>query len=200
MPDLPDTDDDILSDQIEFLMEADALKQVERKTSILGGSRKENSAEHSWHLMLTAMVMAEHANVPVDLLRVMKMLAVHDLGEIEAGDTMHYGKSDEGHLAEHAAVQEMFSLLPENQASEFMALWTEFAEAHTAEAKFAHALDRVWPIIQNHQNEGGSWAEYQLTHSQVYDRNQLIDNGSKKLWGYIEELISDAVAKGFLIP
>ena len=199
MADLPRTDDE-LSDQLAFLIEADALKKIERKTSILGGERRENSAEHSWHLMLTAMVMAEHANVPVDLLRVMKMLAVHDLGEVEAGDTFHYQKTEEDHLTEQAAAQDIFSLLPERQASEYMALWAEFAAAHTAEAKFAHALDRVWPIIQNHYNEGGSWAEYQLTHSQVYDRNQLIDDGSKKLWGFIEQLIGDAVKKGFLIP
>jgi putative hydrolase of HD superfamily len=192
--------DNVLSDQIAFLMEADALKQVRRKTSILGGSRKENSAEHSWHLMLTAMTLAQHANIPVDLLKVMKMLAVHDLGEIEPGDTFHYEKTASDAEAEKAAARDLFDRLPDSQAAEFMALWTEFAEGHTAEAKFAHALDRIWPILQNHYNEGGSWAEYQLTHSQVYDRNQLIDDGSKRLWGYIERVIGDAVEKGFLIP
>lgn len=187
-----------LKSQIEFLIEADRLKTVLRKTSIIGASRKENSAEHSWHVILTAMTIAEHANEPIDILRVLKMLAVHDLGEIELGDTFHYQKTSLGIDAERDAVDRLFKKLPPEQAEEYQKLWLEFVSQDTAEAKFAAAIDRVWPCIHNFYNRGGSWQDFNVTLAQAIKKNAHIAAGSKDLWKFVETLLQRANSDGLM--
>ena len=189
---------DRLKAQFKFLTEADRLKTVLRKTSIIGGLRKENSAEHSWHVILTALTIAEHANEAIDILRVIKMLALHDLGEIEVGDTLHYQKSALGLDAELAAIERLFSMLPSEQAAEYRELWLEFSAQETSEAKFAAAIDRVWPCIHNFYNQGGSWLEFNITLAQALKNNSHISAGSSNLWEFVEALLQQAHDKGFM--
>ncbi len=150
---------DRLAQQMAFIIEIDRLKTVLRRTLIADGSRHENSAEHSWHLALAAMVLAEHSDEPVALLRVLQMLLVHDIVEIDAGDTFYYddaGRQDKAEREQRAA-DHLFGLLPDDQAAELHALWTEFEARQTAEARFANALDRLMPLIHNTLNDGHTW-------------------------------------------
>jgi len=184
--------DSRLEKQLEFLKTADKLKQISRKTSILGGERKENSAEHSWHVMLTAMTIAEHSNESVDLCRVLQMLAVHDLGEMDGGDTFHYHKSSETDAVERQTVEKLFNMLPLDQATKFLELWNEFEVQSTAEARFAAAIDRLWPCIQNFTNRGGTWLEFKISLDRALDKNKHIADGSASLWDFVEKLLRNA--------
>lgn len=186
--------------QIEFIKEVDKLKYILRKTKLFHSDRNENDAEHSWHLALMAMVLAEHSNVPVDLLRVIKMLLIHDIVEIDAGDTFIYDsrKNHDNTLEERVAAQRIFGLLPEPQAEELITIWEEFEAQETNEAKFARAMDRLEPLLQNTSNNGGTWAEFGVTYDQVIAKKQVMARGSDTIWQYAEQLINDSVTSGIL--
>jgi putative hydrolase of HD superfamily len=192
-----------LDRQLRFAAEADRLKTVLRQSRILDGSRRENSAEHSWHLALMAAVLGDHAPAGTDLGRVTTMLLLHDLVEIDAGDLFAYaGQPAQARQeeAERAAADRIFALLPGPQAAEFRALWDEFEERRTAEAKFARALDRLQPMLANYHLGGGTWQDHSLTADQVLDKVALIEDGSATLGRYARELVQSAVDQGFLAP
>jgi len=189
-----------LSQQIEFLVEIDRLKSIVRQTLLVDGSRHENSAEHSWHLAVLAMVLAEHATAPVDLSRVLKMILVHDIVEIDAGDTYCYdekGNRDKAEREQRAA-DRIFSLLPRDQAVEFRSLWEEFESRQTADAIFAAALDRLQPLLNNFRAGGVMWLKHGIRKEQVYSRNSPMEQGSAVLWDYAERMIKDAISKGWI--
>jgi putative hydrolases of HD superfamily len=198
-----DTDNSRLAQQIEFLVEIDKLKQVLRRTYLIDASRRENDAEHSWHLGLMAILLVEHAGSPqLDLLRVLKMVLVHDLVEIDAGDTFAYdevGARDKG-ARETAAAERIFHLLPADQAAELRALWDEFEARQTPEARYAAALDRFQPMLHNYRTQGKAWQEHGITADQVLARNQHMAQGAPALWEYAQRFVADAVARGYLRP
>ena len=189
-----------LSQQIEFLVEIDRLKSIVRQTLLVDGSRHENSAEHSWHLAVLAMVLAEHASAPVDLSRVLKMILVHDLVEIDAGDTYCYDEKGNRDKAEreNRAADRIFSLLPPDQAVEFRSLWEEFESRQTTDAVFAAALDRFQPLLNNFRAGGVMWLKHGIRKEQVYSRNSPMEQGSAVLWDYAERMIEDAISKGWI--
>jgi len=192
-----------LDSQLRFLLEADRLKGVLRQSRIIDGSRRENSAEHSWHLGLMSLVLGEYAPPGTDLGRVTAMLLVHDLVEIDAGDLFVYvGEQAQARQeeAERAAADRLFALLPDGQAGTVRALWDEFEERRTPEARFARALDLLQPMLANYEQGGGTWAQHSVPASQVLAKVALIEDGSRTLGQYARELISAAVSRGFLAP
>jgi putative hydrolase of HD superfamily len=197
------SNDSRLAKQVEFIVEIDKLKQVVRRTWLTDKSRQENDAEPSWHLGVMAILLLEHAQQPrLDLLRVLKMVLIHDLVEIDAGDSFAY--DDAGALdkaeREGAAADRVFALLPADQAAELRTLWEEFEARQTPEAKYAAALDRFQPMLHNYRTQGKAWQEHGITADQVIARNQHIAEGSPALWEYAREFVADAVAKGYLRP
>ncbi len=193
-----------LARQMRFLVEADRLKQVLRRTSILGNVRRENSAEHSWHLSLMAVVLAEHAAgaSQLDQLKVLKMLVVHDLVEIDAGDTFVYDEAgvEDQEERERDAAERIFGLLPSETATGLRAIWEEFEAQRTPEAKFAKALDRLHPMLLNYLNGGRVWQTNGVSADQVREINGCIEDGAPELWRYAEEMIEDAVRRELLAP
>jgi putative hydrolases of HD superfamily len=184
--------------QLEFLLEVDRLKGVLRRSYVLAGERRENSAEHSWHLALAAMLLAEHANERVDVARVVAMALVHDIVEIDAGDTFVYderGALDKAEREQRAA-ERLFALLPAPQSQEFRALWDEFEEARTAEARFAAALDRLLPILANLATDGRAWREHGISLERVLARNVTMAAGSRALWEEVRERLREAEERG----
>ncbi|KJR24858.1 phosphohydrolase [Vibrio navarrensis] len=187
--------------QLALLMELDKLKSVLRRTRVKSAdTRLENSAEHSWHVALMALLFAEHANEPVDISRVVKMLLLHDVVEIDAGDTFVYDAAASEQQAEKelAAAQRLFGMLPDDQRDELSALWHEFEEAQSAEAKFAKALDRLIPMLLNFHNQGQSWREHGVTREQALTINRKIELGSHALWEKAQEIIEQATQNGWL--
>lgn len=191
---------DRLAQQIQFILEIDRLKTILRQTLLTDGSRRENSAEHSWHIAIMAFVLAEHAPEGTDLLRALKMLLIHDLVEIDAGDTFCYDV--QGHLdkaeREQQAANRIFGLLPADQAQDLRTLWEEFEAQNTVTAKFAASLDRLQPILHNRQNQGGTWKQYQVTQAQVMKRIAPIETGSPPLWALTQQVIEECVAAGYI--
>ncbi len=189
-----------LARQIAFITECDQLKEIFRQTINLRSRRAENDAEHSWAFALCVMVLAEHANAPIDVLRVLKMAIVHDLVEIDAGDTFAYDAqaAAQQHDREARAADRIFGLLPADQAAEFRALWDEFEARATPEAKFAHACDRFQPMLLNARTEGGSWRAHGITLDRAQQRAAPVADGSRVLWEKIEALLHEAVAAGHL--
>jgi 5'-deoxynucleotidase YfbR-like HD superfamily hydrolase len=190
-----------LDSQIRFVLEADRLKTVTRQSVITGESRKENSAEHSWHLAVMAVVLAEHAPPGTDLGRVGAMLVLHDLVEIDAGDLFLYSDAAaqaRQEQAERAAADRLFAILPPDQAAELRGLWEEFEERRTPEARFARALDRLQPMLLNMQTRGGTWTAHGVTLDQVLPKVDLIEEGSASLGAYARTMIATAVRRGFL--
>jgi putative hydrolase of HD superfamily len=185
---------------IRFVLEIDKLKTVMRRSYLTDSSRRENSAEHSWQVAMMAMVLAEQANEKVDVSRVVKMLLVHDIVEIDAGDTYIYDQSGNRDKAEREerAANRIFGLLPTDVGSELRALWEEYEARTTAEAKFAYSLDRLMPLMCNYHTQGKSWQEHGITADQVRTATCGIADGSETLWSYARELIEDAVAKNYL--
>jgi len=187
--------------QIEFILEVDKLKNVLRKTILMDRSRRENSAEHSWHIALTVLILSEYAkDSDVDLFRVMKILLVHDLIEIDAGDTYCYddqGRKDQARREKNAA-DRIFNLLPADQATTLRELWDEFEERKTPESRFANALDRLQPFLHNYFTEGQIWQENNINSAQVKARMNPVDDGAPILWNYVSSLIDDGIKKGFL--
>lgn len=177
--------------QMEFIREIDKLKYIQRKTKLFNSDRHENDAEHSWHLAMMVMVLAEYSNEPVDVLKVLKMVLLHDIVEIDAGDTFLYDTT-KNHVntdEELIAAQRIFGLLPEDQAREFTEIWLEFENGETSDAKFAKAIDRLEPILQNISNQGGTWTEYNVPFETVYEKIDKIKDGSGYLWDHVDELI-----------
>jgi putative hydrolases of HD superfamily len=186
--------------QIRFVLEIDRLKTIVRRTYLLHADRAENTAEHSWHLAMMAILLSEYANDPVDVSRVVKMVLIHDIVEIEAGDTYFYDAAAELDKAvrERAAADRLFGILPPDQGEDLRQLWEEFEAADTPEARFALALDRFMPQLHNYHTQGRSWVEHGITADRVLERNASMAEGSSKLWECARALVDDAVAKGFL--
>ncbi|MEP3345981.1 MAG: HD domain-containing protein [Litoreibacter sp.] len=183
---------DRLSQQFAFLIEADKLKSVLRGTNLCDGSRRENSGEHSWHIALYALIMAEHATRPVNIDRVIKMLLLHDLVEIDAGDNPIHGDHDPAEMekVEKAAADRIFGLLPQDQAADFRNLWDEFEAAETDDAVFAKSVDRVQPVVNNLECGGGSWPEYKVTPEQLEIRVGVkVKRGAPALWAHLKTRI-----------
>ena len=192
-----------LAQQIEFIAECDRLKEVFRQTINTQSRRAENDAEHSWHLCLCVIVLAEHANVPhLDVLRVLKMVILHDLVEIDAGDTFAYDTAAMAgqHEREALAATRIFGMLPPDQARDFRALWDEFEARQTPESRFAAAVDRFQPMLLNCRTQGAAWNRHGVTHDRVVARNRHIAEGSTELWQYAEKMLQEVVDAGHLPP
>jgi putative hydrolase of HD superfamily len=191
---------EILLQQVGFIKEIDKLKYIYRRTKLLNSDRQENDAEHSWHLALMAIVLAEHSNEQVDILKVLKMVLIHDIVEIDAGDTFIYdpAKNHDNTKEELKAAKRIFGILPPHQAEEFIDIWLEFEQGLTAEAKFARAMDRFEPLLQNTSNAGGTWAEFDVRYETVYNKKKIIGKGSEVVWDYASKLIEESVSKGIL--
>ncbi|MCU7553053.1 HD domain-containing protein [Alteromonas sp. ASW11-19] len=187
----------------DFISELDKLKAVKRQIRLpADGDRQENSAEHSWHVALMATVLADYAAHDVDMTRVVQMILIHDLVEIDAGDMFAFA-SDAHHEAQEAREQEaadrIFGLLPAESARRFRALWQEFEDAATADARFAKSMDRLLPVFQNMRANGGSWKRHGITRDQILRRNAELEHSAPALWNYVQEQTALAVDKGYLL-
>ena len=192
-----------LDQQLRFITEIDLLKAVLRQTMLTAPARRENSAEHSWHLAVMALTLADHAPPGTDIGRVTAMLLLHDLVEIDAGDLFAYAdaaQQSRQEQAERAAADRIFALLPPDQAASFRGLWDEFEERRTPEARFARGLDRLQPMLANLKAGGGTWLEHGITADQVLTKVQLIEDGSPSLGRYARDLVDRAVREGLLAP
>lgn len=191
-----------LEKRFAFIREVDALKHVQRKSFVSGTRRLETSAEHSWHVALMALVLGKSTAPPgVDLARVQRMLLIHDLAEVDAGDVLLYAGAEaiERHRQlERAAAERLFGLLPEADGAELRALWDEFEACSSPDAKFAAALDRVQPLILNFLAEGAAWRRYGVTAPEVLEKNRHIADGSPELWKVAKELIEESIRRGYL--
>jgi 5'-deoxynucleotidase YfbR-like HD superfamily hydrolase len=189
-----------LAARLRFVLEADSLKLVLRRNSITDGSRRENTGEHSWHLALMAIVLAPYSAEPVDLSRVVEMLLVHDLVEIDAGDTFVYDTEAAAQKEdlERRAADRLFALIPGDEGLRLRAAWDEYEAASTPEARFAHSIDRLAPLLLNHANHGELWQEYELTSDRVLTMNARIEQGSPDLWQAAQTLLRDAIRNGWL--
>ncbi len=188
-----------LKKQIDFIIEIDKIKSIIRKTKLFDGSRYENDAEHSWHICMMALILHEYSNERIDLLKVLKMLLIHDLVEIDAGDYLVYtDKNAEKNEKEKKAAERIFSLLPDEQKNEFMLLWKEFEFKETAEAKFAFALDRLEPVMQNYCNNGAAWIEHNIKYEKIVNTNSKIEDGSSDLWQYAKSIIDEIKNSGVI--
>lgn len=187
-----------LEQQVKFLVEIDKVKNIFRQTYLADANRKENDAEHSWHLAIAAFLLKEHMKEEVDLLKVIIMVLLHDLVEIDAGDTYAY---DEAGAAtkrerEEKAADRIFGLLPEDQGEYFRELWEEFEEYESADAKFAHLLDNFQPLLLNDASNGKSWEEHGVKKSQIYKRNAKIEETSEDVWNYMKSLVQKHIELG----
>jgi putative hydrolases of HD superfamily len=189
--------------QVEFLLEIDRLKLILRRTILLDRSRRENSVEHSWHIALSASIFSEYAaGDGIDLCRVIRMLLVHDLVEIDAGDTYCYDEQAKVDQCQREcqAARRIFGLLPADQAAAFRALWDEFEEGETPEGRYARAMDRFQAFLHNYFTQGRVWRQHGIRRHQVIQRMQPVESGAPRLWEYVQTLMDDAVQKGFLLP
>jgi putative hydrolase of HD superfamily len=189
-----------LQQQIAFVVEIDRLKQVLRQTQLMDASRRENSAEHSWHLAMMAMVLAEYAPSGVDLQHAIQQVLIHDLVEIDAGDTFCYdavGHDDKAQREQQAA-DRIFGLLPQPMAQELRQLWDEFEAQATSTARFAASLDRIQPLLHNWQTDGGTWKQHGISRAQVMQRMAPVETGAPELWPFVLDVIEECVAAGYL--
>jgi putative hydrolases of HD superfamily len=186
--------------QLSFVIEIDKLKTILRQTLLCDQSRRENSAEHSWHLAVMAMLLGEYAAGPVDVTRVMKMLLIHDVVEVDAGDTFAYDTQAliDKDVRERAAADRLFGLLPEDQGRELRALWDEFEERETTVSKFANALDRLQPLLHNAQTEGGTWRIHKVRREQVLARMDAVRIGMPEVWPMVTKIVDDACECGWV--
>ncbi len=191
-----------LKKQLEFVLEIDKEKNIFRQTHLSNHGRKENDAEHAWHMAIMTCLLQEYSNEPIDLAKTMLMCLVHDIVEIDAGDT--YAYDTEGlktqKKREDAAKERIYSLLPEDQKDKLIALFDEFEENQTPEAKFAHAMDNLQPLLLNDSNDGGDWREHKVTAKQVYGRQSGTKDGSKLLYEFAETLIEKNIKRGNILP
>lgn len=194
-----------LMDQIKFIIEIDKLKQIFRQSILIGDRRNENDAEHSWHLAVMAILLSEYSvDKDLDLLKVVKMVLIHDLVEIDAGDTFIYDEKANEDKAEREqkAAERIFGILPAEQGREIMDLWVEFEDKETPEARFAACLDRLEPLLLNYNTQGHTWNKpgMTITSEMVYKRNGILEYYTPELWEFVKEIIEDSIAKGFLKP
>lgn len=192
--------DERLKKQLAFSLEIDKEKNIFRQTHLSGHGRKENDAEHAWHMAVMAYLLREYSNEEIDIARVMILCLIHDIVEIESGDTYAY---DEESLKsqkerEDLAKERIYSILPDDQKQEFISLFDEFEENRTAEARFAHAMDNLQPLLLNDSNKGGDWKEHQVTSKQVYGRHEKTKYGSERLYHLSDEIIRENIRKGNL--
>lgn len=190
-----------LKNQLEFILEIDKEKNIFRQTHLSGHGRNENDAEHAWHMAVMAYLLQEYSNEKIDILRVIMMCLIHDVVEIDAGDT--YAYDEEGlktqKARENTAKERIYSLLPEDQKRTLTAIFDEFEENQTAEAKFAHAMDNLQPLLLNNSNGGGDWKEHKVTSAQVYARQSRTKDGSEVLYEVTDQIIQDNIRKGSLM-
>jgi putative hydrolases of HD superfamily len=191
---------DRLQRQMAFVMELDRLKGILRRSLALAGQRPENSAEHSWHLALMVVLLSEYADHAFNVAHAIKMALVHDVVEIDAGDTFCY--DDQACLdkdeREQRAADRLFAVLPPEQGAELRALWEEFEAAATPESRFANAMDRLQPLLLNYYSQGQSWREHGVTRERIIERCCVIGDGSQQLWAYAKEMIDQAVTNGYV--
>lgn len=189
-----------LSKQINFIKEIDKLKNIFRQTYLLDGKRRENDAEHSWHLAIIALLLHEHSNAKIDPIKVVQMVLIHDIVEIDAGDTFVYDTAarELQKEKEELAANRLFNILPNDQAKDFKIIWEEFENGVSPEAKFARAIDRLQPILHNVHTQGKAWKKHKIKASQVLDRNSHIAEGSQVIWEYVQELIQSAIDNQYL--
>lgn len=187
--------------QIEFIVEIDKVKQVFRQNVVIGTTRNENDAEHSWHLAIMAILLSEYVvEKEINILKVIKMVLIHDLVEIDAGDTFCYDEkaNEDKEQREKRAAERLFNILPSDQAEEFWELWCEFEELKTPEARFAACLDRLQPLILNYNTNGHTWKNPGVTSEKVLKRNEPLKENTPLLWEYVKEVIEDSIEKGYL--
>ena len=192
-----------LKQQLNFIIEIDKAKQVIRNTLLTDASRLENDAEHTWHMAVAAMVLTEYSNRPdLDMALVLKLIMIHDIVEIDAGDVFVYANVDPSAKAdrERRAAERIFGLLPKDQAGEFLQLWQAYEDGETPEARFAQAMDSLMPVLHNYRTKGQQWQKLNVTSDKVLARNSRIVKGSTELWEYIKGIVEDAVEKGYLKP
>ena len=192
--------DERLQKQLDFILEIDKEKNIFRQTHLSGHGRNENDAEHAWHMAIMAYLLQEYSNEKIDVARVMLMCLIHDVVEIDAGDT--YAYDAEGlktqKAREEAAEERLYSMLPEDQKADLVAIFDEFEERKTPEAKFARALDNLQPLLLNHSNGGGDWKNHDVTAEQVYGRQSRTREGSEKLFEVTDQILKENIAKGNL--
>lgn len=192
--------DERLQKQLDFILEIDKEKNIFRQTHLSGHGRNENDAEHAWHMAIMAYLLQEYSNEKIDVARVMLMCLIHDVVEIDAGDT--YAYDAEGlktqKAREEAAKERLYSILPEDQKADLVAIFDEFEERKTPEAKFARALDNLQPLLLNHSNDGGDWKNHDVTAEQVYGRQSRTREGSEKLFEVTDQILKENIAKGNL--
>ncbi len=190
-----------LEQQIQFIKEIDKLKQIFRQNIVIGTERNENDAEHSWHLAMMAILFSEYStDKNIDILKVVKMVLIHDLVEIDAGDTFCYDEKgyEDKEEREQKAAQKLFSLLPSDQAKEILDLWNEFEQLNTPESRFAAGIDRFQPLILNYNTSGHTWQKPGIASAKVLKRNELLEENAPLLWEYAKAMIEDSIQKGFL--
>lgn len=192
--------DERLKKQLDFALEIDKEKNIFRQTHLSGHGRNENDAEHAWHMAIMAYLLREYSNEEIDITRVILMCLIHDIVEIEAGDTYAYDTENlkTQKAREDAAKEKIYSLLPSDQKQELIALFDEFEEGNTPEAKYAHAMDNLQPLLLNNSNNGGDWKEHQVTSKQVYGRQEKTRLGSEKLFEVTDKIIRENIRKGNL--
>lgn len=186
--------------QVDFIIEIDKLKRIVRQSYLTDNIRKENDAEHSWHLAMLAIILKEYSDSEIDILKIIKMVLIHDLVEIDAGDTYAYdskGNQDKWER-ESKAAERIFGVLPKDQKEEMQGIWLEFEQGKTSEAKFAAAIDRIEPILLNYLSKGKAWKEHGVKKDQVMERNKVIKDASIELWEFIKEIIEESVINGYL--
>jgi putative hydrolase of HD superfamily len=195
-------DSERFTKQMEFIVEIDKLKHIERQSALCDGTRQENDSEHSWHIALMAILLSEYANsINIDLLKVVKMLLIHDLVEIDAGDTFAYDviRNSDKAKREKVSANRIFGILPDDQSKELLSLWEEFESFSTPEARFASALDKLQPLILSFNNKGWSWKKHGVSSSQIFRSKKEMVNGSEELWEYAKKLIQESIDAGFLV-
>lgn len=190
-----------LRKQMQFIMEIDKLKNIYRQSYISDGTRHENDSEHSWSLAMMCILFSEYAPAPVDVLKATKMVLIHDIVEIDAGDTYAYDTAGNAtkRAREEKAADRIFNILPVDQAKEMRQLWEEFEEGETMEAKYAITMDKVQPILLNDITGGKAWREHEVTLDKIMNRNKNTGDGANALWEYARELIMENVSKGNII-
>jgi len=191
--------DEKLEKQLQFIIEIDKIKNILRKSKLFDHSRFENDAEHSWTISVMALLLQEYSNIPVNMEKVISMLLIHDIVEIDAGDTFLYSeKRNSIHATEKAAAERIFGLLDKEQKEYFLNIWEEFEERKTNEAKYAAVFDRLEPLLQNYMLEGYTWKKYNITYEMVIEKNKHIQEASGVIWEFVLKLLDKAVEKGYI--
>ncbi len=185
---------------IEFIVELDKMKSILRQTSLINEDRREDDAQHSWHISIMAMILGEYSNEKIDVCKVIKMLLTHDLVEIFAGDTFCYDKvgNEDKKERENQAADKIFGMLDEDKGRELRALWDEFEEGQTPEALFAASMDRLQPMLNNYHNNGGTWRKFNVAKEDIYKRIAPVKKSSDELWNFVENMIEDAANRGLI--